>query len=243
MFLAPYLFSNAQDYKSYVDQNLKFSLVSSTSSAISLDPHNGHVLLKSATRPSIRLNISVSDRHKLFRTSHIQLYIQVTNIQEAAQPIIHHSKQIIERTLTRTVSGLISFQFVQSSSINEFSRIHQCWINGQQSQESTVYVNLNNKVFNAFGRDQSQTPRLIECQLTERNVWLKFYVLDELQHRSFELVQVQSNIDIDRFANGMVLDAKSLVSGLMQMEQSQNGQLLFTLLDEDYLTRYLTVLS
>lgn len=246
MFLAPYLFATGQDYQLYVQRHLRFTLATSTSDSISLDTRNGHVTLKTATRPSsqpITLNVSVSDSHRLFRTATIQLHIRLTNTQQVARPLINQSKQIIEMTLRRHQRGLISAKLSQYPVINEFSRLQQCWVNGHQATEKT-YLNLNNGVFNGFssmhqigGEGTDLEPKLIECQLTERNTWLKLHVLDELETKPVELVQLSNHVNVDRHVNGMVFDLKSLLDGMRHTDL--NGyQMLFTMLSDDYLTRY-----
>ena len=87
------------------------------------------------------------------------------------------------------------------------------------------------------GEGTDLEPKLIECQLTERNTWLKLHVLDELETKAVELVQLLNHVNVDRNVNGMVFDLKSLLDGMRHTDL--NGyQMLFTMLSDDYLTRY-----
>jgi len=233
------------DLVRYLKNNIRFSISETNASNVELDSYSGHVTLKRASLNTefISLNVTATDKRKLFRSDSLHINIRVPSRRgEGRGQQLQNQQQIVLEKYIHIESSraLVLVDLTVHDSVNEFDRLGECWINGDAwpQVEKKFYLNLNNRVFTAFSRLEDLQMRLIECQLISSNIWLKFlinYNTNQQNKTSDQIIQNSRTADLTVKENTLfkkqraTFDLKHLFDVIyLNQKHNHNTQLVFS---------------
>ena len=198
------VFNSESERSSYCNDFIRYSLLSAnvfgetdSPELFELDSLNGHLSMKANRLDinQIKLNLSVYDTRKLFKTAYLSVNIQVDSQQIELPNHLHEDSQptIIQRTLIQTDNTVIRVDL--KDEVSRFSQLSVCYLNGLIQPEQ-YYLSLNNKLFVAYKRNAHYMNEYerIECKLIDSNVWLRLHVYFESRLKSTCSSQLNFNV-------------------------------------------------